>query len=104
METYTSASKSSRAIHPDSVKIPPHSIEAEQSVLGGLMLDNRAWDQIADRIREEDFYRNEHRLIYQAMSRLFAQTKPVDVLTVSDALREMHEMEQAGGEMYLFEL
>jgi replicative DNA helicase len=54
----------------DTVKIPPHSIEAEQSVLGGLMLENRAWDNIADRVRENDFYRHDHRLIYRVMSKL----------------------------------
>ena len=88
----------------DFVKIPPHSIEAEQSVLGGLMLDNRALDQIADRIRESDFYRHDHRLIYRVMSRLADQSKPLDVLTVSEALRELRELENAGGEVYLFEL
>ncbi len=87
-----------------SVKTPPHSIEAEQSVLGGLMLDNRAWDQVVDRIREIDFYRHEHILIFRAMARLISQNKPLDVLTVSDVLRELHELEQAGGEVYLFEL
>lgn len=88
----------------DTVKIPPHSIEAEQSVLGGLMLDNRSWDQIADRLREGDFYRHDHRLIYRVMSRLTEQNKPLDVLTVSESLRELHELENAGGEVYLFEL
>lgn len=88
----------------DAVKIPPHSIEAEQSVLGGLMLDNRAWDQIADRLREGDFYRHDHRLIYRVMNRLSDQSKPLDVLTVSESLRELHELDNAGGEVYLFEL
>jgi replicative DNA helicase len=68
------------------------------------MLDNRAWDQVADRLHSEDFYRHEHRLIFQVMSRLLAQNKPIDVLTVSDVLREMHELEQVGGDVYLFEL
>ncbi len=90
--------------HAINVKIPPHSIEAEQSVLGGLMLDNRAWDQIVERLRDEDFYRNEHRLIFRAMARLVHQNKPIDVLTVSEALRELRELEQIGGEVYLFEL
>jgi replicative DNA helicase len=90
--------------NPLSVKVPPHSIEAEQSVLGSLMLDNRAWDQVVDRLRDEDFYRNEHRLIYRAMAKLVSQTKPIDVLTVSETLREIHELDQAGGEVYLFEL
>ena len=87
-----------------SVKVPPHSIEAEQSVLGSLMLDNRAWDQVVDRLREDDFYRNEHRLIYRAMAKLVALSKPIDVLTVSEMLREVQELDQAGGEVYLFEL
>jgi replicative DNA helicase len=87
-----------------SVKIPPHSVEAEQSVLGGLMLDNRAWDQIADRVREEDFYRHDHQLIFRIMARLVEQSKPLDVLTVSEALREVRELANAGGEVYLFEL
>jgi replicative DNA helicase len=91
-------------MNPISVKVPPHSVDAEQSVLGGLMLDNRAWDQVADRIRDEDFYRNENRLIFRVMGRLLEQSKPIDVLTVSEALRELHELEQVGGEVYLFEL
>src|SRR5215472_2753956 len=95
---------SNRAMNPVAVKVPPHSIDAEQSVLGGLMLDNRAWDQVADRMSENDFYRNEHRLIFRVMSRLVEHSKPIDVLTVSEALRELHELEQVGGEVYLFEL
>lgn len=89
---------------PGTVRVPPHSIDAEQSVLGGLMLDNRAWDEIADRLKEEDFYRHDHRLIYRVMSGLAAQDKPLDVLTVTEALRGLHELENAGGEVYLFEL
>ncbi len=96
--------KSPRHTDPESVKVPPHSVEAEQSVLGGLMLDNRAWDVIADKVHEEDFYRYDHRLIYRSMSRLAEQSKPIDVLTVSEALRELNELENAGGEVYLFEL
>jgi replicative DNA helicase len=88
----------------DTVKVPPHSIEAEQSVLGGLMLDNRTWDQIADRVRENDFYRYDHRLIYRIMSKLSGQNKPLDVLTVAESLREINELENAGGEVYIFEL
>lgn len=95
---------STPVINPQAVRVPPHSIEAEQSVLGGLMLDNKAFDLVTERIRETDFYRHEHRLIFKSMSRLVTQNKPVDMLTVSNALREMHELEQAGGEVYLFEL
>ena len=106
MDVQTSArrNKNNRLSDTDAVKIPPHSIEAEQSVLGGMMLDNRAWDQVADRLREADFYRHDHRLIYRVMSRLSEQSKPLDVLTVSESLRELHELDNAGGEVYLFEL
>lgn len=95
---------SNRVLTTRAVQIPPHSVEAEQSVLGGLMLDNRAWDQIVDRLKGDDFYRHEHRVIYHVISRLVEHNKPVDVLTVSEALKEKHELEQIGGEVYLFEL
>jgi replicative DNA helicase len=106
METYTSAKRynSPRSMDVDTVKLPPHSIDAEQSVLGGMMLDNRAWDLIVDRIRESDFYRHDHRLIYRVMAKLTQQNKPLDVLTITEALKELHELENAGGEVYLFEL
>lgn len=93
-----------KSIDTDLIKIPPHSIEAEQSVLGGAMLENRAWDQIADRIREGDFYRHDHRLIFRVMNKLAEGNKPLDVLTVAEGLREVHELDNAGGEVYLFEL
>ncbi len=99
-----STRSATRIMNPNTVKVPPHSIDAEQSVLGGLMLDNRGWDQIADKLMEQDFYRNDHRLIFRAMARLMDQSKPLDVITVSEALREMHELDAAGGEVYLFEL
>ncbi len=85
-------------------KLPPHSQEAEQSVLGALMLDQRSWDRIADRITAADFYRQDHQLIYQTIGRLVEGLKPVDVLTVSDALKSTNSLEKAGGEAYLFEL
>lgn len=93
-----------RQMTANAIKVPPHSIDAEQSVLGGLMLDNRAWDQVADRLHERDFYRNENRVIFRAMGRLMEQSKPIDVLTVAEGLREMQELSQIGGEVYLFEL
>ncbi len=68
------------------------------------MLESRAWDQIVDKLREEDFYRHEHRLIFRTIGRLVEQSKPIDVLTVSESLRDMHELEQVGGDVYLFEL
>lgn len=82
-------------------KVPPHSIQAEQSVLGGLMLDNQAWDQVADRITEADFYRKDHRRIYQAIAELADLTEPFDVVTVSEWLEQRKQLEDAGGLAYL---
>lgn len=103
-DTLLTKRTSARPLSPILAKVPPHSIEAEQSVLGGLMLDNRAWDQVVDCLRENDFYRHEHRLIYRVMMRLVSQNKPLDVLTVSEVLRELNELDQIGGDVYLFEL
>ncbi len=88
----------------DAIKIPPHSLEAEQSVLGGLMLDNKAWDRIADRVNEVDFYRENHRLIFNALTQLASRNHPFDVLTVAETLKHNNELETTGGEIYLFEL
>ncbi len=85
----------------DTLKVPPQSIEAEQSVLGGLLLDNQRWDQIADKISESDFYRKEHRLIFRAISCLIDDNRPADVVTVSEWLDKSGELEQAGGLEYL---
>lgn len=82
-------------------KLPPHSIEAEQSVLGGLMLDNQAWDKVADIIIESDFYRQDHQLIYQHISRLIEQNKPADVITVAESLENAAELQHAGGLAYI---
>jgi len=87
--------------HVQGLKVPPHSIEAEQAVLGGLMLDNRAWEQIADRIVESDFYRRDHRLILRSIGNLEANDKPFDVVTLSEELEKTHELEDAGGLAYL---
>ncbi len=84
--------------------IPPHSIQAEQSVLGGLMLDNEAWDKVADRISDEDFYRHDHRLIFRVIFDLANKNKPMDVVTVSQSLKNAEELEEAGGMAYLGEL
>ncbi len=85
----------------ESFKIPPHSIEAEQSVLGALMLENSAWDQIADRIIEADFYRYDHRLIFRAIADLAYENKPLDVITLSEWLKQRGELSEAGGLAYL---
>jgi len=70
----------------DQIKLPPHSVEAEQSVLGGLLLETSALDKIADLMTADDFYRHEHRLIYRQIVRLSELAKPVDVITVAEAL------------------
>lgn len=80
---------------------PPHSIEAEQGVLGGLMLDNDAWDLIADKVTAEDFFRRDHRLIYQSISHLAAINSPFDVVTIAESIKEIDEV---GGLGYLTEL
>ncbi len=85
----------------DALKLPPQSIDAEQSVLGGLLLDNQRWDSIADKIGIEDFYRREHRLIFKAISALAHENKPADVVTVSEWLEQSGELEPAGGLAYL---
>ncbi|SPE24425.1 replicative DNA helicase [Burkholderiales bacterium] len=83
------------------VRTPPHSVEAEQSVLGGLLLDNSAWDRIADRLVGEDFYRHDHRLIFQHISRLIEQSRPADAITVYEALQTSGKAGDAGGLVYL---
>jgi replicative DNA helicase len=85
----------------DSLRVPPHSIEAEQSVLGGLLLDNTALDKISDHLRGEDFYRHDHQLIYQHIVRLIDQTRPADVITVFDALTSSGKIDEVGGLVYL---
>jgi len=85
----------------DVIKLPPHSIEAEQSVLGGLLLDNAAWDKVGDLIVEADFYRHDHRLIYRHISRLIERNQPADVITASESLENSAELQNAGGLAYL---
>ncbi len=85
----------------ESLKVPPHSIEAEQSVLGGLLLDNAAWDRIADFINEFDFYRYDHRLIFHNIGKLISQAKPADVITVYEQLQAAGKAEEVGGLAYL---
>jgi replicative DNA helicase len=83
------------------LRVPPHSIEAEQSVLGGLLLDNSAWDRAGDLLTDSDFYRYEHRLIYDAIGKLVAATRPADVITVYEQLQTMGKAEECGGIAYL---
>ncbi len=85
----------------EALRIPPHSIEAEQSVLGGLLLDNAAYDRIADFVSADDFYRFDHRLIFQHIVRLVGAAKPADVITVFESLNSAGKAEEVGGLSYL---
>ncbi|MCH8866364.1 MAG: replicative DNA helicase [Proteobacteria bacterium] len=83
------------------LKLPPNSIEAEQSLLGGLMLDHESWDKIADVVTVHDFYRKDHRLIFAAIASLCDAANPCDVVTVSEHLDNRGELEESGGLEYL---
>jgi len=83
------------------IRMPPHSVDAEQSVLGGLLLENSAWDRIGDMMAETDFYRHDHRLIYRHISKLIETSKPADVLTVAESLERSAELANAGGLSYV---
>ncbi len=83
------------------LKVPPYSVHAEQSVLGGLMLDNQTWDTVADRLNQEDFYRKDHRLIFRAIQALAEKQSPFDVVTLSEVLEKFGWLEEAGGLAYL---
>lgn len=80
------------------------SLEAEQAVLGCLMLDKHAWDRLADSLRAEDFHKKAHRTIYQAMLQLLQRNQPIDCITLAEALKSQKLLEECGGEVYLFEL
>lgn len=83
------------------LKVPPQSVEAEQSVLGGLLLDNVSFDRIADQLGADDFYRREHRLIFNAIAALCQDSSPADVVTVAEYLEKRADLENAGGLAYL---
>jgi len=85
-------------------KIPPHSLEAEQSVLGGLMLSATAWDQVADKITQLDFYREDHRLIFQAIQDLHEANRPCDAVTVSEWFESHGKADQVDGGNYVSQL
>jgi replicative DNA helicase len=89
------------ALTDEDLRVPPNSLEAEQSVLGAVLLDNSAWDRGAGRLREQDFYRHEHKRIYAALGRLIGANKPADVITVYQALQAVEEADAAGGLAYL---
>jgi replicative DNA helicase len=85
----------------EDLKVPPHSMEAEQSVLGGLMLDNESWEKIADQVNEKDFYRRDHALIFRAIAALSSDDQPYDVVTIKDWLEQRDELDAIGGIGYL---
>ena len=83
------------------LKVPPNSVEAEQSLVGGLMLNKAAWDKVADVVTAEDFYRNDHRIIFTAIAQLVEDGNPCDVVTVSEFLERRNDLDKAGGLEYL---
>ena len=83
------------------LRIPPHSLEAEASVLGGLLLDNSAWDRVGDLLSDSDFYRYEHRLVFTAVSTLVNANRAADVITVFENLQSQGKAEEIGGLAYL---
>ncbi len=85
----------------NNLRVPPHSIEAEQAVIGGLLLDNRAWENIADKLVDDDFYRFDHRLLFSAIRDLESRNEPFDAVTLSQCLEKNDRLEQAGGLLYL---
>ncbi len=85
----------------DYLRVPPHSIEAEQSVLGGLLLDNAAFDRIADIVNDDDFYRYDHKLIWQHITKLIGLSRPADVVTVFESLSSSAKADEVGGLAYL---
>jgi replicative DNA helicase len=92
------------ALDVSSLKVPPHSIEAEQALLGGLMLSGEAWDKVMELVAESDFYRHEHRLIFSALTALSAANHPFDVITLSEYLNGKDELDSVGGLSYLGDL
>ena len=85
----------------ENTKLPPHSVDSEQSVLGGLLLHNQAWDSVADILNTNDFYQASHRIIYDAIVTLLEHDKPADILTVKEQVIKTHSEESVGGFVYL---
>src|SRR5688572_31060823 len=83
------------------LKLPPHSVEAEQSLLGALLLDNQAFDKVADLVAGEDFYRDDHRRIWRHIARLIEASRPADVVTVAESVEASEDKDRTGGPAYL---
>jgi replicative DNA helicase len=88
----------------DQLKVPPHSLEAEQSVLGGLLLDNEAWDRVSEKVVAQDFYSRSHRLVFESIGTLIELGGPVDLITLSESLDNDQQLADAGGFVYLAEM
>lgn len=88
----------------EAMKTPPHSLEAEQSVIGGLLLDNQRWDTVSERVIAEDFYSRPHRLIFEAVKTLLESGQPLDLITLSEFLELREQLEDVGGFAYLADL
>ncbi|MCS0354259.1 replicative DNA helicase [Vibrio diabolicus] len=88
----------------DAIKVPPHSLEAEQSVIGGLLLDNERWDTVAERVVSSDFYSRPHRLIFEGVKTILEAGKPLDLITLSEYLERHEQLEGVGGFAYLADL
>jgi len=88
----------------DALRVPPHSIDAEQAVLGGLMLDERAWERIGDKLAEDDFYRKDHRLIFRAIGELSNKNMPCDAVTLGEWFESNGLAELVGGSSYVVQL
>ncbi|MBD1576317.1 MULTISPECIES: replicative DNA helicase [Vibrio] len=88
----------------DALKVPPHSLEAEQSVLGGLLLDNERWDSISGKVVGKDFYSRPHRSIFGAIKSILDDNQPLDLITLSEHLEQREELESVGGFAYLADL
>ncbi|WP_372747283.1 replicative DNA helicase [Litorivivens sp.] len=103
-ETYDEAPPPFDDLDVASLKLPPHSLEAEQSVLGGLLIRGEAWDSVADLVKESDFFQPRHRHIYAKMAELVESEQPIDVVTLAEALDKSEQLESSGGIAYLAEL
>ena len=88
----------------DDLKTPPHSLEAEQSVLGGLLLDNETWDRVSEKVVAQDFYSRSHRIIFETIGVLIELGEPVDLITLSESLENDQKLDDAGGFVYLAEM
>ena len=97
-----SAPKSDKNV--EKLKVPPHSIEAEQSVLGSMLIDPDSWDKVAELVTDTDFYNRSHQIIFRAITRLLNASNPIDLITVSEELEKHDELDDAGGFAYLGEL